>query len=1267
MKKSINPLPSGLLTLIIWTHFLISFSCNLNQQSNQVAVDKPQVNTQDSFFINHKGDTILYGVSLPIKGKLIPKDSLLDPEVYKLNYQKILPDPPNHPNVVLEKLDIPLHDNIVTTGSKVEFTITKRKADSSALAYLQNFSRDTLEVIKTVIPSIHPKVIPAQRFKKIKESIYDIQVLGEEEELPINIMTLHQDQLGNIWMASSMGIIRYDGAFLFLYTTEEGLEPNDIRRIFEDGEGNLYFFGANGIDKYDGHFFTHFKIADIHGFKREFNFNRIHNNYPWSLDNGKGFNILFHGIDGGLVYFDGQHFTKYPVLKDLPATKIMDRRGNFWFGSSNKEITYFDGEIYTTYHINTSDEGISPFFCDRKGNTWAFSYQRYYFRINKEGITEFSLDFEKKGWSERWPTKTLEDRYGNLWIGTRNNGLIKLESEQIMRNPATFKKYTSNQGLASYNIQSLIENEDGSIWIGLGLVHKINDRGFTLLKDDQGYTVNRFKGVVEDNDGNLVFLDRTNGLLTYDRKKLTSAVKWEAPNWCLTKDNLGHLWVGTGGAGILHFQSIESNQNRYEWFREPMGVVGNNVTGILMDKQKNIWFSGVKATRPSEGDHRRFGLSRYDPIENSFHHFTEEEGILNSVVTSFFEDSRGHFWMGYNDGSISRFEPDSLEPGVLKNHTISGKIIHYLGGQLSPTASNPNPPNPILTIFEDSRGRMWFGSVSEIGILLYDEDKQFSTFNEDQGLINNSIMAGFLEDDKGNIWVGCSRGLSVFTPTDEVEGSVSIGNNLFKLNNFFKSEGLYPIGLNNINIDSKNQLWVGTGTGIMSLDLNKFELPTAAPKNMQLTQLNVENQYVNFQRLFDTTYQNTFAFGDVLSTAFDSLTSLYGLPVNLNLPHRYNHLTFHFSAIDWAAPQKLRYSYMLEGFDKDWSEPEAINKVDYRNLPPGKLTFKVKAIGAPQKWSETFEYPFTVLPPWWLSTWAYIGYGLILLGVIWGIVRWRLYYIRLHYERKLAFAEASAANEANEAKSLFLSTVSHELRTPLTSIIGFTKLNKRNLEKKLMSQIAPDDVKTQKVAKKISGNLDIIESEGLRLTALLNDLLDLAKIESGKVDWKMAPLNPAELIERATLATSSLFEQKQNLKLIKDIPEDLPTITADQDRILQVLINLISNAYKFTDTGYVKIGIRKEYGTRNSELLFFVKDTGSGIPPSHIDKVFERFKQVEDNQSGKPKGTGLGLPICKEIVEHHGGKIWAKSIHEAQSSDGLSLEKGSTFMFTLPY
>ncbi len=245
----------------------------------------------------------------------------------------------------------------------------------------------------------------------------------------------------------------------------------------------------------------------------------------------------------------------------------------------------------------------------------------------------------------------------------------------------------------------------------------------------------------------------------------------------------------------------------------------------------------------------------------------------------------------------------------------------------------------------------------------------------------------------------------------------------------------------------------------------------------------------------------------------------------------------------------------------------------------------------------------------------------------------------------------AAAEEADAAKSAFLSTVSHELRTPLTSVLGFAKIIKKRLDERIFPLVPADDRKVVQTIAQVDENLKVVVSEGERLTKLIDDVLDLAKIEAGKLEWHMEAVTVADILERATAATASLFEQR-GLTLAIEVAPGLPAVTGDRDRLIQVVINLISNAVKFTESGSVTCRADR----RGNDLVVSVIDTGLGIAADDQPKVFERFKQVGDTLTDKPKGTGLGLPICREIVEHHGGRIWVDSVPG----------KGSTFSFTLP-
>ncbi len=258
-------------------------------------------------------------------------------------------------------------------------------------------------------------------------------------------------------------------------------------------------------------------------------------------------------------------------------------------------------------------------------------------------------------------------------------------------------------------------------------------------------------------------------------------------------------------------------------------------------------------------------------------------------------------------------------------------------------------------------------------------------------------------------------------------------------------------------------------------------------------------------------------------------------------------------------------------------------------------------------------------------------------------------------ENSRLFEEMQQAKEAavaaNDAKSAFLANVSHELRTPLTSVVGFAKIIRKRLDERVFPLVPQDDPRAQRAVDQVRTNVEIIVAEGDRLTTLINNVLDLAKIEAGKVDWVMEPLQVATIIDRGVAATAALFDEK-GLELTQEVEAGLPTVLGDRDSLIQVMINLLSNAVKFTDSGSVACRAHQD----GSAIVVSVSDTGMGIAEADQPRVFEQFTQVGDTLTGKPLGTGLGLPICKQIVERHGGRLWVESV----------VGSGSTFAFTLP-
>ncbi|HET7703757.1 MAG TPA: GAF domain-containing sensor histidine kinase [Candidatus Limnocylindrales bacterium] len=264
-----------------------------------------------------------------------------------------------------------------------------------------------------------------------------------------------------------------------------------------------------------------------------------------------------------------------------------------------------------------------------------------------------------------------------------------------------------------------------------------------------------------------------------------------------------------------------------------------------------------------------------------------------------------------------------------------------------------------------------------------------------------------------------------------------------------------------------------------------------------------------------------------------------------------------------------------------------------------------------------------------------------------------------------AIAARAAAEAASAAKGTFLASVSHELRTPLTSVVGFTKLVGKRFDEIVLPALAAlpggvaADPKLDRAARQIRENLRIMAAEGDRLTAMINDVLDLQKIEAGRMEFRREPVDVAAVVDQATAAVAALFETS-GLALVREQPAGpLPTVTGDHHRLIQVVINLLSNAVKFTPSGSVTVRVAVDDGAGDDsagEIVVFVTDTGTGIPEADREKVFEAFAQSGDTLTDKPRGTGLGLPISRQIVEEHGGRMWLES----------EVGRGSTFAFALP-
>ena len=995
----------------------------------------------------------------------------------------------------------------------------------------------------------------------------------------------------------------------------QGMKSTQVTSILEDSRGNIWICNqGDGVSMYNGETFVHFTQKE-----------GLSDDWVTSVLEDKQGNIWF-GTLGGVSKYDGNTFTHFSQKEGLchnAVTSILeDSHGNLWFGTWGGGVSKLNDGCFTHF---TQKEGLChnlvfSILEDKHGDIW-FGTQGGVSIYN--GLTFRHLP-EKQGLINNWVWSMLEDSHGNIWVGT-DDGLCLYDGETITH-------FTQIEGLSDNHIRSILEDSHGNLWFGTHVgVSMYDGKTFRHFTNNEGLSANRIRSIMEDSQGNLWFCTEQGGVSIYYGSSFTHITRKEGLSepgvLSIFEDSRGNFWFGTWGGGVNMY-----NGETFMHFTKNEGLISNTVRTILEDNQGNIWFGTFE------------GLCKFNG--ETFTHFTQNEGLCDNNIISSLKDSQGKLWFGTDGGGVSIYDGNSFmnltkKDGLSDNHvnaivedclgnlwfgTWGGGVSMYNGETFTHyTQKEGLSSNNVRSILEDSRGNLWFGIRGE-GVCMFNGEN-FSYFTQKEGL-SDSWVISIIEDSSNNIWFGTHNGLNRLAFEPETD-SVTIKT-------YGLQDGLKGIGFgeNSVLSDSKNRLWWGTDKALTMLDINNLKIPIEPPV-MHLNRIDIDRQFIDYRHLDDSIR---------MKMNFDSVAMFYNYPLNLTLPHNRNNLTFYFSAIDWFAAQKLKYSYILLGWDDKWNTPAEEANIEYRNLPQGRYTFKVRAIGAAERWSEPFEYTFKVLPPFWLTWWAYTIYTIILLL----LVRWYRGFLinreKVNADLKIKEVEVKKMQELDHMKSRFFANISHEFRTPLTLIQG-----------------PIEELRTQ-----FKGNLEgsihlfqTVKRNTQRLQDLINQLLDISKLETGNVKLQVSRGNLVEFMKAIVLSFLSLADYRK-INYEYDLPLDGEKVYFEADKIEKILTNLISNAFKFTnESGKINVGIRFLESSQNNtkdSVEIKVSDTGKGIPEALLDKIFDRFYRVGDPDTGEIEGTGLGLALTKELVELYRGNISVES----------EMGKGSCFTVILP-
>lgn len=1046
--------------------------------------------------------------------------------------------------------------------------------------------------------SAHPPVRVEVKDSYVRDkNPYNFSSIGKLQGLRHDqVRALDQDNTGNIWLATDDGLARFDGKYLSHYTTDHGLTNNLILAVYHDSKGNIWagtFRG--GAVKLDGENFTIFSKED--GMPSDI--------VNWITEDSSG--NIWMATGEGIVKYDGNNLTVYTQDNGLCNNDtrflLFDKYGKLWITTNIGGISIFDGISFTNYTVK---EGLpqneaTSLATDSKGNVWIglstkgiikYDGYNFYHYSSEQGLFDGSI------------RSIIEDYLGNIWIGTTTSGLFRYDG-------ISFTNYNLNEGLGSKYVRCLMEDRFGNIWMGTrtaGLV-RYNGDVFTHLSEEEGLSNSRVMSIM--------------------------------------KDNLGRVWMGTFGgyATIMKEEEISGTTGNYmSYFGLEQGLKGSRIYSIIQDRKDNIWFG-------TDGG----GISYFDG--NKTYTYTTDQGLSDNTIRDIYEDSKGIIWVGTYGGGVSKFDGTtfinySTESGLSSNNILSifedsegiiwfgtdgGGITSLKDSRFTHFTTKEGFFSDIVySIEEDKEGNLWFGTGGE-GLVCYNH-KVFTRFNSLNGLNNDHVLSLF-EDSGGRLWAGTRFGVNRI-----------VRDSAYTIKSFNFEEGFIGMGCNLGAIEEIDggRLLFGTNDRLTIFNGDR-ELHNSAPFTLQLTNLMMYNEEIPWTILAekrDTTIRlhNGVKLKNI---NFTGVSKWNNVPENLSLPYIHNYLTFKFIAVTQNEIKKVRYEYMLEGLDKQWNPPVTITEIPYGNLSPGSYTLKVRAVSSEGVKSNEIDYKFSIRPPWWQTIWFYIFVVLATGALIYFYIRYRERILKKDKEqlekqvREQTEALLVKNNELevlNMEKDKLFSIIAHDLRGPFSSFLGLTEI--------MAEEIATF---TTEELKSFAENMNI---SAKNLYNLLENLLQWSRLQRQSIPFTPTLVNLKRSIED-NLGLIIESATKKNLQIKVNVPEDY-NLEAD-DSMLQIVIrNITSNAVKFTGRGGTIFISAKLSGT--GDIIISFRDNGIGMDEKMRSSIFKLdSKNGRSGTEGEPS-TGLGLVICKELIEAHKGRI-----------DVLSeVGKGTEFIITLP-
>ena len=1126
------------------------------------------------------------------------------------------------------------------------------------------------------------------------------QYSSEQGLVQNSVVSIHQDDDGFMWFGTYGGITRFDGHNSVNYANIEGdrnsLIDNHVRSIRRDTTGILLLATMNGLERYftESETFVHFENnpADLQSLSHDEIFDVLKDSEGniWVATWGGGLNKMVR-IPGNYEREEDAkfRFIRYSIRtpgKSKPLTHIPrlyeDPSGRYiWITSNDHGLVRFNKGTEEVIAYQTtpeaagviSSDNVSSICFDHFGNIWIGTWGGGVNRINKrtQELTTFRNDSKNpKRHSHDVVMNMFCDKSGNVWVGTWGGGLNKIESSQVSNEKVDFSRFRHSKidqnSIGSNSIYSIVQDRTGVMWVGTdwGGVSKFNltQSRFRHVYAEQSRTNSLSNNVVftfHTDSEQKIWIGTLEGLNIHDKDTKQFKVYLHDPGdpnsisdnqvKKIVETSDGTIWLGTS-KGLNRYDRENDSFSRY--FIDPKNQGASIITTLMPSRDGSIWVGTFD-----------YGLYRFFPETETFEKM-DPEGNLGSdagepTIWSILEDPKGDVWIGLVGRALYRYERSS------KKFT---RFTH------DPLDSLSIANSTVFSMFLDSKSNLWLGTASGLDKVIYDEEGDprflhYKSKEKPKGVFVNGIV----EDNFGDLWItttdgmirynGVSKEYQIFSERDGLQHSE------FSIGAVMKDEisgEIYVGGINGFNVFDP------------SIDQSEGFPPTVKLVDLKLFNRSVKkNETFSGKVILD---QNISSTGDI------------------ELSVEENVFTLEYAALSYESPNSMKYAFMLEGFEEDWNFVENQRTATYTNLEPGNYVFKVKAANPYGVWSdEPAQLRIYIRPPWYQTILARVIFvvgAILIVLIIYGIRVSRLQksqkllselvnkrteelrYVNAHLEEKqeeigtqneqlkiqqlkleelndelLAHrnnlekqvAERTAelqsaklkAEESDRLKSSFLANMSHEVRTPMNAIIGFsTMLDRQGLSNKKKSEF-----------------IKMIHNSGNTLVKLINDILDISKIDADQLDLYKENFGIHGVMNE--VKSYYILKNDKNIQLVyaNEKDKEHPILHTDPDRFKQVITNLVSNAIKYTDSGHVKFG----YKNVGDEIEIFVEDTGVGISDTDQKHIFDYFYKIEKNKNKFYRGTGIGLSISKKLVNLMGSEIHLESKPDV----------GTKFFFTM--